>query len=53
MLAKGHDLPNLTLVGVVGVDEGLLSVDFRATERLGQLDRAGRRSRRSRRSPAP
>ena len=47
MLAKGHDLPNLTLVGLVGVDEGLFSVDFRAEERLAQLivqvaGRAGR-----------
>jgi len=37
MLAKGHDLPGLTLVVVVGVDEGLHSIDFRAGERLGQL----------------
>ena len=37
MLAKGHDLPNLTLVGLIGVDEGLFSVDFRASERLCQL----------------
>lgn len=47
MLAKGHDLPNLTLVAIVGVDEGLLSIDFRASERLAQLvvqvaGRAGR-----------
>jgi len=47
MLAKGHDLPNLTLVAIVGVDEGLYSVDFRAGERLAQLvvqvaGRAGR-----------
>ena len=47
MLAKGHDLPNLTLVAIVGVDEGLHSVDFRAGERLSQLvvqvaGRAGR-----------
>jgi primosomal protein N' (replication factor Y) len=47
MLAKGHDLPNLTLVAIVGVDEGLLSVDFRSGERLAQLvvqvaGRAGR-----------
>ncbi|UXI70634.1 primosomal protein N' [Tahibacter amnicola] len=47
MLAKGHDLPNLTLVAILGVDEGLHSVDFRASERLGQLvvqvsGRAGR-----------
>ncbi|MBO9662079.1 primosomal protein N' [Dokdonella sp.] len=50
MLAKGHDLPHLTLVVVVGVDEGLFSVDFRASERLGQLvvqvaGRAGRAER--------
>ena len=51
MLAKGHDLSGLTLVVVVGVDEGLYSVDFRAGERLGQLvvqvaGRAGRAERR-------
>ena len=50
MLAKGHDLAALTLVVVVGVDEGLYSVDFRAGERLGQLvvqvaGRAGRAER--------
>ena len=50
MLAKGHDLAGLTLVVVVGVDEGLYSVDFRAAERLGQLivqvaGRAGRAAR--------
>ena len=47
MLAKGHDLPNLTLVCVVGIDEGLFSADFRAGEKLAQLliqvsGRAGR-----------
>ena len=47
MLAKGHDLPKLTVVGVVGVDEGLFSADFRAGEKLAQLliqvaGRAGR-----------
>ena len=47
MLAKGHDLPRLTLVVVVGVDEGLHSADFRAGEKLAQLlvqvaGRAGR-----------
>jgi primosomal protein N' (replication factor Y) (superfamily II helicase) len=47
MLAKGHDLPNLTTVAIVGVDEGLYSVDFHAGERLAQLivqvaGRAGR-----------
>ncbi|TAL86083.1 MAG: primosomal protein N' [Rhodanobacter sp.] len=50
MLAKGHDLPNLTLVAIVGVDEGLHSIDFRAGERLAQLvvqvaGRAGRARR--------
>lgn len=50
MLAKGHDLPNLTLVAVVGVDEGLFSADFRAPEKLAQLliqvaGRAGRARR--------
>ncbi|MBW8313086.1 MAG: primosomal protein N', partial [Rhizobium sp.] len=47
ILAKGHDLPRLTLVAVVGVDEGLFSADFRAGEKLAQLliqvaGRAGR-----------
>ncbi|HEY2395448.1 MAG TPA: primosomal protein N' [Rudaea sp.] len=47
MLAKGHDLPNLTTVAILGVDDGLFSVDFRASERLCQLvtqvaGRAGR-----------
>jgi len=37
MLAKGHDLPRLSLVVVIGVDEGLFSADFRAGERLAQL----------------
>ena len=50
MLAKGHDLANLTLVCVVGVDEGLFSADFRAGEKLAQLliqvaGRAGRADR--------
>ena len=51
MLAKGHDLPNLTLVVVVGIDEGLFSADFRASEKLAQLlvqvaGRAGRADKR-------
>ena len=47
MLAKGHDFPNLTLVVIMDIDHALLSTDYRALERLGQLlvqvaGRAGR-----------
>ncbi|MEG0486427.1 MAG: primosomal protein N' [Acinetobacter sp.] len=47
MLAKGHHFPYVTLVAILDVDAGLLSVDFRATERTAQLiiqvaGRAGR-----------
>jgi primosomal protein N' (replication factor Y) len=47
MLAKGHDFPNLTLVGVLDSDQSLYSTDFRAAEHLAQLiiqvaGRAGR-----------
>lgn len=34
MLAKGHDFPHLTLVGVIDTDSALYSADFRASERL-------------------
>lgn len=47
MVTKGHHFPNLTLVGVVNADQGLFSIDFRATERLMQqlLQVAGRSGR--------
>ena len=34
ILAKGHDFPQLNLVGVVNADSSLYSTDFRASERL-------------------
>ena len=48
LLAKGHDFPNLTLVGVLNADAALLSTDYRSPERLFATlvqvgGRAGRR----------
>lgn len=47
LLAKGHHFPRVTLVGIIQIDSGLYSADFRATERTAQLitqvsGRAGR-----------
>ena len=47
MLAKGHHFPHVTLVAILDIDAGLLSVDIRAPERTAQLivqvaGRAGR-----------
>jgi primosomal protein N' (replication factor Y) len=47
MLAKGHDFSNLAMVGILDIDTGFLSTNFRATEYLAQLliqvsGRAGR-----------
>ena len=47
MIAKGHDFPDVTLVGIVDADMSLHFADYRATERTFQLitqvaGRAGR-----------
>ncbi len=47
MLAKGHHFPDVTLVGILDVDQGLFGADYRASERMAQLvvqvaGRAGR-----------
>lgn len=34
LLSKGHDFPNLALVGILNADSSLYSTDFRASERL-------------------
>jgi len=50
MLSKGHDFPNITLVGVLNADQGLYGADFRGPEHLVQQvmqvsGRAGRADR--------
>ncbi|WP_018412780.1 primosomal protein N' [Methyloversatilis thermotolerans] len=45
LLAKGHDFPRITLVGVIGADASLHAADFRAQERLfAQLMQVGGRA---------
>jgi primosomal protein N' (replication factor Y) len=51
LLTKGHDFPDVTLVGVLNADQGLFGTDFRSEERLAQTivqvaGRAGRREQR-------
>jgi len=36
MLTKGYDFPKLTLVGILDIDQSLLSIDYRAQEQLAQ-----------------
>ena len=47
MLAKGHHLPNVTLVVIVNLDQGFFANDLRASERLAQslIQVAGRAGR--------
>ena len=50
LVAKGHDFPRLTLVGVLNADNSLLATDYRAAERLFSVllqvsGRAGRHDR--------
>ena len=47
MIVKGHDFEDVSLVGIINIDAGLYSTDFRGLEKTGQLitqvsGRAGR-----------
>lgn len=53
MIAKGHDFPNVTLVGILEADAALMFSDYRASERTFQLvtqvaGRAGRAQKKGR-----
>ena len=54
LVAKGHNFPLLTLVGVIDADLGLQGSDLRAAERTFQLMRqvAGRAGRSTRKGTA-
>ena len=54
MIVKGHDFPNVTLVGILAADMSLYADDYRAGERTFQLltQAAGRSGRGSRRGEA-
>ncbi|MGN0413163.1 MAG: primosomal protein N', partial [Lachnospiraceae bacterium] len=47
MIVKGHDFPNVTLVGILAADMSLFAGDYRASERTFQLltQAAGRAGR--------
>ncbi len=53
LVAKGHNFPKLTLVGVVDADLGLANGDPRAAERTFQLLSPGDRAGRARRAQEP
>jgi len=48
LITKGHDFPNVAMVGILDADQGLYSTDFRASEVLFQqiLQVSGRAGRR-------
>jgi len=51
MIVKGHDFPNVSLVGIINIDPGLFNLDFRGLERTAQLitqvaGRSGRKNER-------
>ena len=53
MLAKGHHFPEVTLVGIIDMDQGLFGIDYRASERMAQMilqvaGRAGRADKQGR-----
>ena len=37
MIVKGHDFQDIALVGIINIDAGLYSTDFRGLEKTAQL----------------